>query len=230
MRERHAFMLLILFLGAALCFAACRTVPAGYDDAVAASAPPPIGPLVYVSELIDARPEEERNGAGAGFMNASSKDASFSDTVAGAITRSLVQELRATRLALKADTPADYELYGRIDHYRIMLVMGRTTVIPLVSNVTWLWENDRYCLALALHLDLAGQEGIIFTRDYDLSTDTNLWVGIFALASRARRWDEAAMYRYLHTALQRVLEAAAADLAAAVRVNELRRRAAQVAP
>lgn len=203
----------------ALIAAGCGTVPAAYRIA-----PPPVvepgAARVAVSELRDARPQEERDGSGAGFMNQSTKDGSFSEPVAPAITLALADELRARNVDAVVDrTGAAYRVSGTIENYRGIMVPPRTSFIPYVKYATWVCTTDLMQIGVAIKIEVAGQSGVILSRDYVVARDTQSWVGPLGIADTSRNWNRNQLADVLKMALGEVLRRAAADIAFAIEVD-----------
>lgn len=206
----------------ALFGAGCGTVPAAYrimpSPAVTAGAP-----RVAVCELRDARPQEERDGAGAGFMNQSTKDGSFSEPVASAITLALIDELRARDVDAAVDRPdAAYRVSGTVENYRGIMVPPRTSFIPYVKYATWVCTTDLMQIGVAMKIEVAGPSGVILSRDYVVTQDTETWVGPLGIADTSRNWNRNQLVDVLKMALREVLRRAAADIAYAIEVDRWR--------
>lgn len=181
---------------------------------------------VRVYELEDNRPEEEITGAGAGMFNRSTKDELYSEPVAKGITNALIDELRLRNLDADPNKRARYEVLGAVNHYRALIVPPRTAFVPYLSYLTWMWTNDQIAAGVALDLAVHAPSGEIFRQQYQISQDTEVWVGLFGLASTARRMDRPALVELLRSGLDEVLDRAANDIAAAIRREELTRRSA----
>lgn len=180
-------------------------------------------PVVRVYVLEDLRPEEDRNGAGAGLFNKSTKDSLYDEPVAVAITKALVDELRARGIdafiddagTRARDTP--YELTGAVCAYRAIIVPPRTAFIPYISYVTWVFTHDHLSAGIDLNLTLTGPTGILMNQPYSLSENRDEWVGIVGLASTVRRLDSEMLVKILRTGLKDILTSAAGDIRATVR-------------
>ncbi|RMH58167.1 MAG: hypothetical protein D6679_05355 [Candidatus Hydrogenedentota bacterium] len=200
----------------ALSVIGCQTFPAAYTveshPRVSASAP-----TVLVKTLRDERPEEEKTGEGAGFLNRSTKDSLYSEPVADGLTRALIEELRARNINAVTDGSAPYVLEGSVKSYRAMLVPPRTAFIPYISYVTWMWTHDIISAGVTVDLKLSGPEGTLIDDTYALNKDTTTWVGLAGLSSSARRMDRTELVKFLHAGAKDVLGRAADDIAARVK-------------
>lgn len=203
-----------LIVATALISVACSTVPVAYAPsttfAVVANAP-----RVLVMPLEDLRPTEEKTGAGAGLFNKSTKDALFNEPVTTGITNALVAELRAHGVNAVTDGTAPFTLTGNIANYRAIIIPPRTSFIPYVSYVTWLWTNDRVSAGVKINLKLTNAAGqTLIDAPYQLSENTEEWVGLAGLSSSARRLDNNYLVKILQAGLKNVLGLAATDVAA----------------
>jgi hypothetical protein len=208
----------VLCLAGVAILAACAPISAAYRitpaPATAAGAT-----AILVTTLEDARPDEEKSGAGAGLFNKSTKDSLYDGRVDESITNALADELKARGLDPALAGTAGYRLTGVIKSYRAIIVPPRTSFIPYVSYVTWLWTNDRIGVSVDIDLTLNGPQGPIYTRNYKTNENIEEWVGLAGLASRARRMDREHLVKLLRASLQEVLGRAADDVA-----GEIKRR------
>lgn len=203
----------------ALFAVACAPMSAAYrlspDPAIRLS-----GPAVHVRMLEDKRPEEERTGAGAGLFNKSTKDSLYDEPVATSITMALIDELRArgVNARLSDGTAASYEVSGNLNAYRAMIIPPRTAFIPYISYVTWLWTSDRISAGIDIELTLKDSSGAVrYVRPYQLSQNTEEWVGVAGLASTGRRLDREMLTKVLRAGLKDVLGRAADDVSSTIR-------------
>ena len=167
---------------------------------------------VVVPLFVDLRSEEEKSGAGAGLFNRSTKDAIYSEKVNEAVTRALIDELRARGINAVERGDADYRVTGEIRHYRAMIVPPRTAFIPYVSYVTWLWTKDRISVGVEMDVKLEGPTGEMLKETYKLSSNTEEWVGLAGLSSSARRLDSEGLVKVLRAGLKSILTKTADDI------------------
>lgn len=209
---------LSLIIGAAaLC--ACNKVPAAYRID-----PPPAVPAlaeaIRVLPFEDARSDTDRKGTVRYLGHKSTRDSLYSDSVSEAITLALTDELMAVGVNSNGGPGAGYTVSGKVLGYRALLIPPRTNFIPYVKYVTWLWTKDRFSVDIRLQIELDGPGGKMFTKSYDLSSDSAAWVGLMGLTSTARGWDRPGLAKLLRAGLKELLSEAAADVAAVLRKEE----------
>lgn len=204
-----------LFISIAIATSACETVSSAYRIEPAPMVPAG-APRVSVELFEDARPPEEKTGAGAGLFNKSTKDGTFSDPVALGITTALVDELRLRGLDADMNGAAPIRVTGRVRNYRAFIVPPRTAFIPYVSYVTWLWTHDQVSAGVGIEVKVLGPQGVILQKPFTASRNADEWVGIAGLASTARRLDVDTLVKFLRVGLKDCLTKAADEIALAI--------------
>ncbi len=209
--KRYSTVIALVALLAVL--GACSTTSAAYrvqpSPVVAAGAHRVVVPL-----FVDLRSEEEKAGAGAGLFNKSTKDSLYESSVAEAITLAMIDELRARGLDAQMRGEAPYRVTAEIRSYRALIVPPRVSFVPYINYVTWLWTKDRISAGVEIDVKLEGPGGVLLSDIYRLNANTEEWVGLAGLASRARSLDNDHLVQILRAGLKDVLTRAADDIAA----------------
>jgi len=189
-------------------------------------APPPSALTVAVEAFEDSRPLDERSGANAGFLKLSTYDEIYSDSVHLGLTDTLIDELRSSGLDAKAAhlSTSPYVVAGKIINYRAIQIPPRSSFIPYVSYVTWMWTNDIITFGININLELTDRRDgeMLLSKTYSVESDTEVWVGFLNLRSRLKGFTREDLVNLLHEGLRLVMAEARQDIHAALLAREQR--------
>lgn len=197
---------------------ACGTIPAAYRIDPAPMAPEGSS-FVTVITFEDTRTDEEKRGAGAGFLNKSTKDTLYDEPVNKAITGAFIDELKAAGVNANSSGSGEYIITGKVTSYRAKLIPPPTAKLPYIRYATWILNTkDTMKGSVGFTVSVTNPNGeVLSDQVYAVNSDSEAWVGVMGLASTARRWDRPALVRMLRESLKNLLKRAAADAVAVIR-------------
>lgn len=179
---------------------------------------PPVGVVTFA----DQRPEDERTGARGGFLNTSTYDKLYTDSVTIGFTENFVRELRARGVEAgvinhAAGTP--YTVVGEVLNFRAIQVPPRSSFLPYVNYVTWMWTNDILMYGVRARIVLTDNRThtVALDRIYEMSSDTQVWVGFLNLNSRVKGLTREDLVKLVQAGMQQALGLAADEVAGLLR-------------
>lgn len=179
---------------------------------------PPIGVVTFA----DQRPDDERTGARGGFLNTSTYDKLYTDSVTIGFTENFVRELRARGVeagVVNHPAAANYIVEGEVLNFRAIQIPPRSSFLPYVNYVTWMWTNDILVLGVRCRIKFTDRNTgtVALDRIYEVTDDTQVWVGFLNLNSRVKGLTREDLVRLAQAGMQQVLGLAADEIAGIMR-------------